>query len=225
MVHRFMDIKNTLEFDSLYLEFGLHKVLQDIYMKCSQGEVIGLLGRNGCGKSSLMKIVFGSMKAYQQSVRINGKHLSVNARRNMIKYLPQESFIPGYLSLQTVLKHYQIEKEQLLSRFPVFLSKIHHPFGELSGGEGRLFEVFVILKSKSHFCILDEPFSNLMPLYIDQIITLINDCRADKGMIITDHLYRYIIPASDRLYFLHQGKTYPIHQQSELTRFGYLPEN
>lgn len=219
-----MDIKNTLEFDSLYLEFGLHQVLRDIYMKCAQGEVVGLLGRNGSGKSCLMKIVFGSMAAYQQSVRINGNHLSPNARQPFIKYLPQQSFVPTHLTISAALKHYQIDIDELLLSFNTFGSKLHIEFGNLSGGDRRLFEVFLILKSNGLFCILDEPFSNLMPLHIDQLTALIHTCKADKGIIITDHQYRYIIPASDRLYFLHQGKTYPIGKKSELLAFGYFPE-
>jgi lipopolysaccharide export system ATP-binding protein len=88
-----MVVKNMLEFDSLYLEFGHHRVLQDVYVKCETGEVVGIIGRNGSGKSCLMKIVFGSMKAYMQSVRINGEYVTgSNIRKGLINYLPQESF-------------------------------------------------------------------------------------------------------------------------------------
>jgi ABC-type multidrug transport system ATPase subunit len=154
-----MAVTNILEFDSLYLEFGLHKVLQDIYVCCKQGEVVGLLGRNGSGKSCLMKIVFGSMKAYQKSIRVNGEYiLDTNISRKLIQYLPQDSFIPGFLTLQFVCKQFQVSFESLIGFAPEFELKMDAKIDELSAGELRLFEIFMILTTKGHFCILDEPF-------------------------------------------------------------------
>lgn len=220
-----MAVKNVLEFDSLYLEFGLHKVLQDVYMKCEQGEVVGLLGRNGSGKSCLMNIVFGSMKAYQESVRINGEYLlNTNIRKGLIQYLPQESFIPKSLKVKTALAHYNIPSADFLHTFPDFATKLTCRVAELSGGEVRLLEIFMILKSKGLFCILDEPFSNLMPLHIEKVLQLIESTKVQKGIIITDHLYSYLIEASDRLYLLQQGKTFPVKNAEELIQYGYLPE-
>lgn len=220
-----MVVKNVLEFDSLYLEFDLHKVLQDVYMKCEQGEVVGLLGRNGSGKSCLMQIVFGSMRAYQQSVRINGEYvLNTNISKGLIHYLPQESFIPKSLKVKTVIAHYNLSADDLIIAFPNFVSKLNDSIGALSGGEVRLLEIFIILKSKGLFCILDEPFSNLMPLHIEKVLQLIEHCKVNKGIIITDHLYSYLIEASGRLYLLQNGKTYPIKNPEELIQYGYLPD-
>jgi ABC-type multidrug transport system ATPase subunit len=219
-----MDSINVLEFDSLYLEFGHQKVLQDVYMKCTEGEAIGLLGRNGSGKSCLMKIVFGSMEAYMQSVRINGEYVTGNnIRKGWINYLPQESFIPPFLTIKKVLQQYGLRREGLNTFMPeladVHLKKIN----ELSGGERRLLEVYIILKRPSLFSILDEPFSGLMPIHIERVIALINETKATKGIILTDHQYRYLLEVSNRIYLLHEGKTFSIKDKDELIRFGYLP--
>lgn len=221
-----MDIKNILEFDSLFLEFGLHRVLQDVYVKCEQGEVVGLLGRNGSGKSCLMKIVFGSLKAYQQSVRINGEYvLNTNIKKGYIHYLPQESFIPPSLSIQKVLHHYQLSEEHFTATFPDFTDRLNAKIDELAGGEIRLLEIFVILSCKGLFCILDEPFSNLMPLHIEKMIQLIHTAKTKKGIILTDHLYKYLLQTSDRIYLLSNGKTFPIDNTDKLVQHGYLSVN
>jgi lipopolysaccharide export system ATP-binding protein len=64
-------MKNILEFDSLDLRFDGRRILSGTYIKCQQGEVVGLLGRNGSGKSSLMKVVFGTLGVEHKSVRVN----------------------------------------------------------------------------------------------------------------------------------------------------------
>ena len=98
--HEFHCMIHTLEFDSLYLEFDLRKVLSSVYMKCETGNVVGLLGRNGSGKSCLMKIVFGSMRAEHKSIRIDGRYYPGNTpKKTLITYLPQDHFIPTFLTL------------------------------------------------------------------------------------------------------------------------------
>jgi ABC-type multidrug transport system ATPase subunit len=219
-----MALTNTLEFDSLYLEFGLHKVLQDVYVRCQQGEVVGLLGRNGSGKSCLMKIVFGSMKAYQQSVRINGNYvLNTNIKKRFIQYLPQASFIPPFLTVQTVCAQFQVSTQSLVAFAPELQTQLHSQITELSGGEIRLLEIFLILKSNGLFCILDEPFSFLSPMAIERVIALINEEKAVKGILLTDHLYKSLLAVSDTIYLLNNGKTHLIKDAAELIQFGYLP--
>lgn len=221
-----MAVKNILEFDSLFLEFGYHRVLQDVYVKCEQGQIIGLLGRNGSGKSCLMKIVFGSLKAYQQSVRINGEYLpDTNIRKGLIHYLPQESFIPPFLKIKKVLQHYKISEADFLETFPDFTDRLNAKVEELAGGEIRLLEIFIILNCDGLFCILDEPFSNLMPLHIEKVIKLINEAKTKKGIMLTDHLYRYLLKTSDLIYLLSNGKTFAINNTDQLVQFGYLSVN
>ncbi|HEY9195808.1 MAG TPA: ABC transporter ATP-binding protein, partial [Mucilaginibacter sp.] len=65
-----------LKTDSVVLEFNGRKILRDVYLECKQGEVLGILGRNGCGKSSLLRIIFGTLKADYQHVSINGQFIS-----------------------------------------------------------------------------------------------------------------------------------------------------
>jgi ABC-type multidrug transport system ATPase subunit len=215
-----------LEFDSLYLEFGHHRVLQDVYVKCETGEVVGIIGRNGSGKSCLMKIVFGSMKAYMQSVRINQTNiLQTNIPKGYINYLPQESFLPPFLKVKEALKQYNIDPDDLTRFIPELTDRQNHAINRLSGGEIRLIEVYLILQSPSLFSILDEPFSGLMPIHIERVISLIKQAGIHKGIILTDHQYRYLMPIADKLFLLVNGKTIPVKDSNELIRFGYLPDS
>lgn len=214
---------HTLEFDSLYLEFGLQSVLCSVYMKCETGNVVGLLGRNGSGKSCLMKIVFGSMGAEHKSIRIDGKHYPGNTRKETrVTYLPQDNFIPPFLTLKQALDLYNIPPHELIHYFPEFEKLLNLKSNELSGGYRRLAEVLMILKTPSWFSILDEPFSGLMPVHIETLREIFHHEKQNKGIIITDHLYRHITAMSDQLYVLSNGQTYRITDQDQLVRLGYL---
>ena len=63
----------TLEADSVILEFGNKRILQDVYVKCETNSITGLLGRNGAGKSCLMNIIYGTLKPYNGTISINKK--------------------------------------------------------------------------------------------------------------------------------------------------------
>lgn len=217
--------KYTLEFDGISLSFGAHSILSSVYMKCETGKVIGLMGRNGCGKSSLMKTVFGSLKNTDQSIRVNNFPLTGNYQRDkFISYLPQESFIPSHLTVAKALDYYNLSSENLQSYFPDFKVLFSHTVSSLSGGYLRLLESFLILNSPHPFCLLDEPFSGLMPLHIESMKELIAKAKSTKGIILSDHLYRHTMEMADEIYLLSNGQTYLIKDREELVFRGYLPE-
>ena len=91
--------KHILEIDSAELAFGERRILSGVYLLVETGGVTAVLGRNGCGKSCLMKILSGSLKAGFCSMRIDGKwHRRFTEKE--IRYLPQHPFIPGWLRLE-----------------------------------------------------------------------------------------------------------------------------
>src|SRR6218665_1244475 len=95
--------KDILEADSVYLEYNTRIILSDVYVKAETGKVTGFLGRNGCGKSSLMKVIFGSLKGNFQSVRLNKQYQeSLLTLPDTIRYLPQKTFIPKQLSIDEI---------------------------------------------------------------------------------------------------------------------------
>jgi ABC-type lipopolysaccharide export system ATPase subunit len=213
---------HKLEADSIRLSFGERLILSDIYLKVETGKITGLLGRNGEGKSSLLKIIYGSLTA-EKSIRIdNQSQPFAHQRPNLIKYLPQFNFIPKHLSLKRVFQDFEIDYPLFEKRFVAFKGNPTSTIGSLSGGEHRLVELYVILKSKSQFALLDEPFTHLSPIQIEQIKTLIQEEKANKGLIITDHLYQDVIGICDNLFVLSNGKTHIINHIEELEVLGYV---
>ena len=94
----------------------------------------------------------------------------------------------------------------------------------MSGGERRLVETYIILKAESKIVFLDEPFSHIAPLYIENIKKLIEQEKKNKIVIISDHMYRHIIDSSDTIYLLQNGSTKLIKDLKELETYKYLSE-
>ncbi len=216
-----------LHVDSVTKDFGLRQVLSDVFITCKQGEIIGLLGRNGSGKSTLLKIIFGTLKANHKYIRIGDKQIkSLYDNRNLIQYLPQDGFLPTHITIKKIITVFcEQEKAELLFEMEFVKPFLHQKSNELSGGEQRLIEIFIMLYSKAKYVLLDEPFNGLAPLHVELIKVQIRERIIDKGFIITDHDYTNVLDLSTSIVLLHEGATKRIIDQQELIDFGYLPTN
>jgi len=218
-------MKHILEVDSIMLEFGNKRVLQDVYLKSESGKTTGILGRNGAGKTCLMNIIYGELKTNNKSIRLNGKAVFDASRKpKNLRYLPQFSFIPESLKIKRIFKDFNLNFSDFTTYFPDFEKYNNYTLKDLSGGEIRIIEIYVILASQTKFCMLDEPFSQVMPKHVSTIKRLINDEKKNKGIIITDHLYEHIIDICDEIYVIANGKTYLTKDRSDLIQLGYLNE-
>lgn len=216
---------HLLEADSIQLTFDGRSILSDIYLTSETGKITGLLGRNGAGKSCLLKIIFGSLDS-EKSVRFDKqpKNHPFNVPK-LITYLPQFNFISKKLSLKRVFEDFELDYSIFENRFPEFSSKNLSSIGSLSGGERRLIELYVILKSKTQFALLDEPFTHLSPLQIEKAQELILEEKINKGILITDHLHQAVTDICDNLYVLSNGKTHLTKNLVDLERLGYVKWN
>lgn len=205
------------------LEFDGRKVLQDIWLQCSTGEIVGLLGRNGCGKSSLLKIIFGSLQPQYKYVSINGQYIAKGYHDQRIAYLPQHGFLPKGIRINKMAP--LLVDKQFWNEFAA--QDVYQKFGnkktdELSGGELRQLETLMILYSKADFILMDEPFTHVSPVQSEGFKALIRRVGKVKGIIITDHQYYNILDVSDRIILIENGTTRHITSNEDLVAYNYL---
>jgi ABC-type multidrug transport system ATPase subunit len=162
-------LKHKLEIDGVRLSYGDKVILSDIYLECSTGSVIGLLGRNGSGKSSLLQILFGTKQNDDCSVRLNNKSIKPAYANNCIAYLPQFNFLPQGLRIQKAFQILGLPIEPFLNDLPELNNRKKSKLRELSGGFYRLVELYLMIKKEGKFVLLDEPFTHIMPLHIEMI--------------------------------------------------------
>jgi len=214
-------MKHILEADSIQLEFKGRKILSDIYLKCETGKITGLLGRNGQGKSCLMQIINGTLNC-EKSVRIdNLPQKNAYGFPNMLLYLPQFNFIPKSLSLQRIFLDFGLDYSLFQIRFPEFKNRHRQKIKQFSGGEQRLIALYLIVKPKTFFAILDEPFTHLNPVQIEKVRELLIEEKENKGILITDHMYKNVTDISDTMYILSNGKTHLTQSPEDIETLGY----
>lgn len=100
--------KHILEIDSVELSFGDRVILSSVYLAVETGGATALLGRNGSGKSCLMKILCGALRPGFRSMRIDGKWYD-RFGSSQVRYLPQQGFTPGWLTVEAVLRDFGLE--------------------------------------------------------------------------------------------------------------------
>lgn len=218
-----------MTFDSIIFGYDSNKTLGGIYLKIPKGKIVGLYGINGSGKSTLLKIGCGHLKPDDGNVFINQESCyekSLVNRFEKIAYLSQNSFLPFDLTIKEIVTRNDFSEKAFKDDSQIgklFFNKIN----SLSGGELRYLEIKLIFELNREYYLLDEPFSGIEPIMIEKIISLILEEKSNnKGILITDHFYRYVKEINDISYILRNGLCYEINKDNidkELFHFGYKP--
>jgi len=211
------------ELDNVELSFGEKQVLYGVYIKAEKGKITGILGSNGSGKTSLLRIFFGNLQCNNKLVRIDGKSTLKNlySVKNII-LLPQDNFLPGEMKLFKLFNIYKVSWENFITSFTNFRKYYKTRFSQLSGGERRIIAIWLSIKSASDFIMLDEPFTHLTPLARNIIKEELIKEKENKAILLTDHLYKELMEITDVMYFIKNGCSRQIENPEELEELGYL---
>jgi lipopolysaccharide export system ATP-binding protein len=223
-----MQILSTVELTKSYKG---RKVVDDISLRIAQGEVVGLLGPNGAGKTTTFYIIVGLTSPDSGRVLLDGVNITdfpmyVRAR-NGISYLPQEPSIFRKLTVEenimAVLETLPLTRHQRRERLEELiedlgLQQVRRSEGYmLSGGERRRVEIARSLVISPSFILLDEPFSGIDPLTVQDIQKIIVRLKGDGiGVLVTDHNVPYTLQVTDRAYIINNGRIFRAGSPEEL---------
>ncbi len=219
-------MKKVLEVDSVQKRYDQQIVLSDVYLKCETGDILGILGRNGAGKSSLLKIIFGLVSAENKFVRVNQVvRKKAYKQPGELIYLSQENFIPKHLSVSKAIGFFLDENQSKELQQDEFIQRIYtQKIRQLSGGELRYLEVLLCLFSSSQFVLLDEPYYGLSPILINKVNVHLIQQSKNKGIILTDHNYRNVLKIATQLYLIQAGALKKLKNKEDLISYGYLKD-
>jgi len=214
--------EKTLVISNLQKSYGGRRVVNDVSFHVSRGEVVGLLGRNGAGKTTSFDMVLGLVVPEKGSIRLGQKELSklpIHMRARLgVGYLPQENSTFRKLTvgenIKIVLELRGIKRSQQADKIKYLLSQfgLEHLIDvtavQLSGGERRRLEIARTLAGEPEFILLDEPFTGIDPISIADIQGLIRRLKTEwnLGVLLTDHNPRATLHITDRAYLIDQGK-------------------
>ena len=211
---------NTLEAKNLCKIYGKRKVVNQVNISVSEGEVVGLLGPNGAGKTTTFYMITGMIKPNKGTISLDDKEITnlpmYKRARLGIGYLSQEPSVFTKLSVENNLmlvleltnlsKKGQKERlEELLEEFSITHIRKSIAY-TLSGGERRRTEIARSLVMNPNFILLDEPFAGVDPIAVEDIQKIvINLKNKGIGVLITDHNVRETLSITDRSYLLFEG--------------------
>src|SRR5579863_3385552 len=223
-----MQILSTVDLTKSYKG---RKVVDDINLRIGQGEVVGLLGRNGAGKTTTFYIIVGLTRPDAGRVLLDGADITrlpmYLRARNGISYLPQEPSVFRKLTVEenimAVLETLPLSANQRRERLEELLEQlglqqVRRSYGYiLSGGERRRVEVARSLVISPTFILLDEPFSGIDPLAVEDIQRIILQLKASGiGILLTDHNVRETLQVTDRAYIINNGRIFRAGTPAEL---------
>ncbi|HEY3397780.1 MAG TPA: LPS export ABC transporter ATP-binding protein [Armatimonadota bacterium] len=211
----------SLQAQGLIKSYGGRRVVNGVDISVERGETVGLLGPNGAGKTTSFYMILGLVAADQGQILLDGRDISklpMHVRcRQGLGYLAQEPSVFRKLSvrdnLMLILELQPLTKAQRQARCERLLDKLGlthlatQPGQVLSGGERRRVEIARSLCTSPSFILLDEPFTGVDPIAIDDIRTIVRELVSeDIGILITDHNVRETLDITDRAYIISEGQ-------------------
>ncbi len=213
--------RNELILDAagVHAWYGSSHVLHGVDFSIARGETVGLLGRNGMGKSTLIRTLMGHVPQREGSIQLFGQDVS-RARphevsRLGVAYVPEGRGIFPNLSVRENLvmaaragrdgrKEWTLER--VLATFPRLSERLANMGGQLSGGEQQMLSIGRALMTHPDLIVLDEATEGLAPLIVAEIWRVIGDIRGSGiATLIVDRDYRKVLARSDRAIVLQKG--------------------
>lgn len=216
-----------LVIDSLSHSFGSNRVLSGVYLRVGAGEIVGVVGRNGCGKTTMLRAVLGALAVEHLHLEIAGEPIDRAYRIGRVAYLPQEAYLPRRMRVRRAVSLALPDdaSRKAVARNPRVEPLLGRRVGTLSGGEQRHVETLLAARFPAACALLDEPFTEIEPLYRPALCAELREIAASeqRAMIVTDHAYRDVLEVADRIVVLADGVVREASGEADLKKWGYTP--
>lgn len=202
---------DLLEINHLYKSYDSKNVLCDINLKVKQGKIIGLLGKNGNGKSTLIKLINDLLVPDKGNIKVNGKAIGVESKK-IISYLPERTFLNKNMTVLEVINYFRDFYDNFDSAKAIKLLQdlkldVNQKLSKMSKGMQEKVQLVLVMSRKAKLYILDEPLGGVDPATRDYILdTILNNFSDDASIIISTHLISDIERILDEVIFIDNGK-------------------
>jgi branched-chain amino acid transport system ATP-binding protein len=231
-----------LELKNVHTHYGLSHILQGVNLGVNKGEVVGLFGRNGVGKTTVMKTVAGWVKPSQGEVLFEGQSLagftSDQISRMGIGLVPEDRRIFPGLTVEENLRlgflqaplMGSVEKrsklDDIFQRFPLLAERRKQMGTTLSGGEQQMLAIARVLTGRPRLLLIDEPTEGLAPIIVLELVELMQRL-ANEGLaiLLVEQNIHLALKLSQRFYLMERGQIeLSGRSDDELSRSNLLSE-
>jgi len=211
-----------LELSGVHAHYGLSHVLQGVDLTVGEREMIGLFGRNGVGKTTIMKTIAGWLRPTTGTITLEGRRLdglrSERIARQGVAYVPEDRRIFPGLTVEENLSLGLLQRrgigraegrkrlQQIFDRFPRLADRRRQAGTTLSGGEQQMLTIARALVGSPRLLLIDEPSEGLAPMIVDEIFAILDDLRTQgvAVILVEQNVYR-AFSLVDRYYAIERG--------------------
>lgn len=201
----------VLEIKNIHKKYLSHSVLEGVGFSIPRGKIVGLLGPNGCGKTTILKLISGLLQLDEGEIRINGI-CSGQQTKSMISYLPERSYLNDWMKISDILNLFsdfytdfdRERAEQMLTDLKI--SK-EEKLKTMSKGTKEKVQLILVMSRRASLYLLDEPIGGVDPATREYILhTILKNFDENSSILITTHLIQDVETIFDQVLFLNQGK-------------------
>lgn len=208
-----------LNIRNLHSHYGLSHVIQGVSLDVERGEILGVFGRNGVGKTTLLKSIAGWVKPSSGTIRIDGQTTGGNEpdaiNRAGLAIVPEDRRIFPGLTVQENLELGLLGRKgprnassliPVLERFPRLAERIRQPATTLSGGEQQMLAMARILVAEPRVVLIDEPSEGLAPMIVAEIFAILREMRASGcAVLLVEQNIHEALSVCDRFVLIERG--------------------
>ena len=202
---------SLLELKNVYKAFDDITILEDINITIEKNKIIGLLGKNGMGKTTIIKLINDLLTPTKGTVLVNGKEVGIESKKS-ISYLPERTYLDKTMNVSKVLEYFQdfyddfnIEKAHKLLK-DLNLDESTY-LNKMSKGMLEKLQLILVMSRDVDLYILDEPLGGVDPATRDYILdTILSNFKEGSSVLISTHLISDVERILDEVIFIENGK-------------------
>ena len=206
---------------NLSKNFGKKQILKNVNLTIPRGRIIGLLGKNGTGKSTLIKLINDLLTVSSGQILVNGKPLGTESKK-VISYLPERTFLDKNMTVEKTVKYFEefydnFDSEKAYKLLQDLDLDITQKLSKMSKGMQEKVQLVLVMSRKAELYILDEPLGGVDPATRDYILdTILTNFNEGASVIISTHLISDIERILDNVIFIDKGEIILTAEADEL---------
>ena len=206
-----MSNMKLLEIKNLNKSFDNNEILKDINFSISKGKIVGLLGKNGVGKTTLIKLINDLLTPTSGEILIKGQKIGVETKK-VISYLPERTYLNKQMKVSEVISYFEDFYDNFDSKKAKRLLEdldldINQKLSKMSKGMQEKVQLVLVMSRNADLYVLDEPLGGVDPATRDYILdTILSNFNENASVIISTHLISDIEKILDEVIFIDKGK-------------------